>query len=210
LKIARETRPTRDNIQIAIWGILLLANERRIEAEILMNGLSLRDPQVIGTLAAAGLCLGGVAVYFAMRKKPTAEEMERERRAFLVQTGRIIDGTLLDISELGPDESGRPTGMQLILYKYEIAGVVYQCSQDVSALKNVEKQLSLLVRSDVLTGVANRYSFNESFPLALSRARRARTESVSRSASISRRVVRTSVLASPYDACNCASDTPSR
>ena len=53
LKIARETRPTRDNIQIAIWGILLLANERRIEAEILMNGLSLRDPQVIGTLAAA-------------------------------------------------------------------------------------------------------------------------------------------------------------
>ena len=48
LKIARETRPTRDNIQIAIWGILLLANERRIEAEILMNGLSLRDPQVIG------------------------------------------------------------------------------------------------------------------------------------------------------------------
>ena len=32
---------------------------------------------------------------------------------------------------------------------------------------------SLLVRADVLTGVANRYAFNESFPLALSRARRA-------------------------------------
>jgi hypothetical protein len=137
LKIARETRPTRDNIQIAIWGILLLANERRIEAEILMNGLSLRDPQVIGTLAAASLCLGGVAVYFAMRKKPTAEEMERERRAFLVQTGRIIDGTLLDISELDPDESGRPTGMQLILYKYEIGGVVYECSQDVTTLRDL-------------------------------------------------------------------------
>ena len=102
-----------------------------------MNGLSLRDPQVIGTLAAAGLCLGGVAVYFAMRKKPTAEEMERERRAFLVQTGRIIDGTLLDISELGPDESGRPTGMQLILYKYEIGGVVYECSQDVTTLRDL-------------------------------------------------------------------------
>jgi hypothetical protein len=102
-----------------------------------MNGLSLRDPQVIGTLAAAGLCLGGVAIYFATRKKPTEEELERERRAFLVQTGRIIDGTLLDISELDPDKCGRPTGMQLILYKYEIGGVVYECSQDVTLLRDL-------------------------------------------------------------------------
>ena len=102
-----------------------------------MNGLSLRDPQVIGTLAAAGLCLGGVAIYFAMRKKPSAEEMERERRGYLVQTGRIIDGTLLDISELDASESGRPTGMQLLLYKYEIGGVVYECSQDVTPLREL-------------------------------------------------------------------------
>ena len=52
---------------------------------------------------------------------------------------------------------------------------LYGLATDVSALKNVEKQLSLLVRADVLTGVANRYSFNEAFPLALSRARRAMT-----------------------------------
>jgi diguanylate cyclase (GGDEF)-like protein/PAS domain S-box-containing protein len=55
-----------------------------------------------------------------------------------------------------------------------VAGL-YGLATDVSALKNVEKQLSLLVRSDVLTGVANRYNFNEAFPLALSRARRAMT-----------------------------------
>lgn len=102
-----------------------------------MNGLSLRDPQVIGTLAAAGLCLGGVAVYFALRKKPSAEELERQRRQYLVQTGRIIDGTLLDISEIGAAESGRPAGLQLILYKYEIGGVVYECSQDVTALRDL-------------------------------------------------------------------------
>ena len=53
-----------------------------------------------------------------------------------------------------------------------VAGL-YGLATDVSALKNVEKQLSLLVRSDVLTGLANRYYFNEAFPLALSRARRA-------------------------------------
>ncbi|QNI31808.1 hypothetical protein H7849_22685 [Alloacidobacterium dinghuense] len=99
-----------------------------------MNGFSLRDPQVVGTLAAATLCLGGVAVYFALRKRPTAEEIERQRREFLVQTGRIIDGTLLDISELDANEVGRPVGMQLILYKYEIGGVAYECSQDVTAL----------------------------------------------------------------------------
>ena len=55
-----------------------------------------------------------------------------------------------------------------------VAGL-YGLATDVSALKNVEKQLSLLVRSDVLTGVANRYHFNEALPLALSRARRAMT-----------------------------------
>jgi len=102
-----------------------------------MNGFSLRDPQVIGTLAAAGLCLGGVAIYFALRKRPDPEEIERERRADLVQTGRIIDGTLLDISELDASEAGRPSGMQLILYKYEIGGVVYECSQDVTALRDL-------------------------------------------------------------------------
>ncbi len=52
-----------------------------------------------------------------------------------------------------------------------IAGL-YGLATDVSALKNVERQLSLLVRQDVLTGLANRYQFNEAMPLALSRARR--------------------------------------
>ena len=53
-----------------------------------------------------------------------------------------------------------------------VAGL-YGLATDVSALKNVEHQLSRLVRSDVLTGLANRYAFNEALPLALSRARRA-------------------------------------
>jgi diguanylate cyclase (GGDEF)-like protein/PAS domain S-box-containing protein len=55
-----------------------------------------------------------------------------------------------------------------------VAGV-YGLAMDVSALKKVERQLSLLVRSDPLTGLANRYQFNEQLPLALARARRAGT-----------------------------------
>ncbi len=53
-----------------------------------------------------------------------------------------------------------------------VAGV-YGLGSDVSALKKVERQLSLLVRSDALTGLPNRYQFNEAMPLALARARRA-------------------------------------
>lgn len=100
-----------------------------------MNGLSLRDPQALAALAAAGLCLGGVFLWSMMRKHPSEEELERQRRQILVKTGRIIDGTIVDISDVDASESGRAEGLHLILYKYEIAGVVYECSQDVTQLK---------------------------------------------------------------------------
>ncbi len=100
-----------------------------------MSGLSLRDPQVYGPIITAALFLGGVVAYMTMRKKPTEEELEQARRLFLVQSGRIIDGTLLDITELDARDSGREKNMQLILYKYEIAGVVYECSQDITNLQ---------------------------------------------------------------------------
>lgn len=101
-----------------------------------MSGLSLRDPEVVGTLALALLCAGGAVAYLALRKKPTPEEIERERRAELVLSGRIIDGTVIDISEVSPQESGQPNTLRLILYKYAIGGVEYECSQDVSALSD--------------------------------------------------------------------------
>jgi len=100
-----------------------------------MNGFSLRDPQALGAIAAGCLCIGGVVAWSMMRKRPTEEELERQRRQNLVKTGRIMDGTIVDISDVDADESGRPEGLHLILYKYEIAGVVYECSQDVTHLK---------------------------------------------------------------------------
>ena len=100
-----------------------------------MSDFSLRDPEVWGAIAAVGLCIGGVVAYMATRKRPTDEELEVLRRQELVQSGRIIDGTVIDISDLAPHESGRPNGLQLILYKYAIAGVGYECSQDVTNLR---------------------------------------------------------------------------
>jgi hypothetical protein len=73
--------------------------------------------------------------HLCLRESP--DELERKRRDLLVQQGRIIDATVIDISDLTAEESGRPNGMQLILYKYEAAGVVYECSQDVTMLRHL-------------------------------------------------------------------------
>jgi hypothetical protein len=102
-----------------------------------MNSFPLRDSQLFGTFAAVGVCLGGVAAYALLRRRPSPDEEERKRRDLLVQQGRIIDATVIDISDLNAEESGRPNGLQLILYKYEAAGVVYECSQDVTMLRHI-------------------------------------------------------------------------
>ncbi len=99
---------------------------------------SLRDPHVVGTVAAVVVCIGGVATYLALRRRPTPEEIERDRRAELVRAGRIIDGTILDISEFETaPASDQRAAIHYILYKYEIGGVAYESSQDVSALRDL-------------------------------------------------------------------------
>src|SRR6202453_291289 len=97
-------------------------------------GASMNSLPVVG---AVGVCLGGLAAFALLRRKPSPDELERKRRELLVQQGRIIDATVIDISDLTAEESGRPNGMQLILYKYEAAGVVYECSQDVTMLRHL-------------------------------------------------------------------------
>jgi hypothetical protein len=102
-----------------------------------MFGLSLRDPHVYGTIAVAVACIGAVTTWLVLRRRPSAEEIERERRAQLVRSGRIIDGTILDITEMEADaEPGQQREIRFILYKYEIGGVVYECSQEVTALRD--------------------------------------------------------------------------
>jgi len=84
------------------------------------------------------LLLGGSAVllvaYLLMRRKPkTPKEIERERREFLDQVGRITDGTVLDVQEIRSD--GRAPATMLI-FQYDVAGVSYEASQDVTHLRH--------------------------------------------------------------------------
>jgi hypothetical protein len=87
---------------------------------------------VAGLVSITGLA--GLAVWLVLRKRPTAEELERMRRRFLVQSGRIVDGMLLDICDLGT-EDGRT--LTMLLYNYRIAGVDYECSQDITDMGGV-------------------------------------------------------------------------
>ena len=85
-----------------------------------------------GAIVVAGLAAAGAWVL--LRKKPSAEELEIARRQLLTQSGRLVDGTLLDVCEI-PSEDGRT--LTMLLYEYRIGGVDYECTQDVSDLQNV-------------------------------------------------------------------------
>ena len=79
-------------------------------------------------------CVGAIiAAYFMFgRKKKTPAELERERREWLTQSGRITDGTVIDVQEIIPN--GHPAATMLI-FQYDVGGVSYEASQDVTQLR---------------------------------------------------------------------------
>jgi hypothetical protein len=89
--------------------------------------------QLYGLVTAGGAALLGS--YALLRRKPkTADDLERERRAWLEGTGRITDGTVIDVQELAAEEKRHAAVM--LIYKYDVAGVSYECSQDVTYLRH--------------------------------------------------------------------------
>ncbi|HLJ46935.1 MAG TPA: hypothetical protein VKU01_13050 [Bryobacteraceae bacterium] len=84
-------------------------------------------------LVATGVALAGA--YVLLRRKPKSpDEIERERRAWLEGTGRITDGTVIDVQELAAEKDRRSAIM--LIYHYDVAGVSYECSQDVTYLRH--------------------------------------------------------------------------
>ena len=79
----------------------------------------------------AALVSGGLAVWLASHRK-SPEERERQRRANLNAIGRLTDGTVLDVNEMEDPKLGL---QQLLFYSYGVAGVQYECSQEVTQLR---------------------------------------------------------------------------
>jgi len=92
------------------------------------------NPWVIGAGLVVLAALTALVLWQWLRKHPSAEELERERRQFLVQSGRIVDGMLLDVCEVDADD-GRT--LTMLLFSYRIGGVDYECSQDVTDMREV-------------------------------------------------------------------------
>jgi hypothetical protein len=84
-------------------------------------------------LVAAGTAVA-LGAYALLRRKPKdAADLERERRTWLDGIGRITDGTVIDVHELPVGDAHHST--VFLIYKYDVAGVSYECSQDVTYLR---------------------------------------------------------------------------
>ena len=93
-----------------------------------MGSLRYYPVLVFGAVAA----LLGYAL-LSRKNKKSSEQLEKERRTALTLGGRILDGTVIDVQELEETETGRQ--MTLLIYTYDVAGVAYEASQDVTRLR---------------------------------------------------------------------------
>jgi len=95
-----------------------------------MNALRLL-PVAAGSVAL--IALGAAFINRKSRKSP--DQKERERRTRISVGGRITDGTVIDVHEVEPTPEHPES--QLVVYKYDVAGVSYECSQDVTWLRHL-------------------------------------------------------------------------
>ena len=95
-----------------------------------MVHISVREWQIASVTACVAVA-AGATYWYLHRKQPTEDELEYDRRQTIFNFGRIVDGMLLDgYPVTAPDGTTR----EMLLYGYEISGVRYECSQDITAL----------------------------------------------------------------------------
>jgi hypothetical protein len=84
---------------------------------------------LLGTLAGASLLAG----YLLSTRRKSPEQRERERRERISAIGRITDGVVVDFCEM-PAKKG-DSSVQLLVFNYDVAGVTYEASQDITHLR---------------------------------------------------------------------------
>jgi hypothetical protein len=82
-------------------------------------------------LAFSAATAGFAWLSLGKRKK---RDREQERRLRLSKMGRLTDGTATDVQE-ARDEHDQP--VQLLIYHYDVAGVSYEASQDITKLNEI-------------------------------------------------------------------------
>ena len=109
----------------------------------------LRSPRTITVLVLGAATAASISWYRMTRKEPDPEEVERERRSYLASSGRIVDGSITETRSADENEDATPN---TLIYRYRIAGVTYECAQDVTPLaervRHIRTDLPIQVRFD--------------------------------------------------------------
>lgn len=106
---------------------------QRLEHLLHSPYLGSQDPRLLGGIAVGALAIGSGIWWYVVSHRVSAEEVERRRREDLALNGRITDGVILDARTLGNEDSISPTP-DVLVYSYSVAGLTYNCAQDVTAL----------------------------------------------------------------------------
>jgi hypothetical protein len=96
----------------------------------------------IWALNAASLAVvGGAFLSKLLGRSADPDEIERQRRAYLNQIGRIVEGQITDLVEVAEDKARRKSlkevngRRKLVCYSYSISGVSYETAQDITSLE---------------------------------------------------------------------------
>ena len=88
-------------------------------------------PYLFAAIAAVGFIVA-ISIWLYKRRK-TPDQREKERRLRISESGRITVGTVVDVHEM----SGQSGQIQLLIFRYDVAGVSYEASQDVTHLRHL-------------------------------------------------------------------------
>ena len=97
--------------------------------------------QVWALNAASLAVVGGAFLSKLLGRSPDPDEIERQRRAYLNQIGRIVEGQITDLVEVAEDKARRKSTKEvdgrrkLVCYSYSISGVSYETAQDITSLE---------------------------------------------------------------------------